>query len=49
MLLRTLFSSLDYLLQYTLLYILQLPRNYPLILFTPVQPNLPNKSSDLCG
>ena len=49
MLLRTLLVLSNYLLQYTLLKILQLPRNYPLTPFTPVQPNLPSKSSDLRG
>ena len=49
MLLRTLLVRSNYLLQDTLLQIRKLPRNYPLTPFTPVQPNLPSKSSDLRG
>ena len=45
MLLRTLFSPLNFLLQYTLLFkFFKLPRNYPLIPFTPVQPKLLNEA-----
>ena len=49
MLLRTLLVLSNYLLQDILLQIHQLPRNYPLTPFIPVQPNLPSKSSDLRG
>ena len=49
MLLRTLLVLSNYLLQDISLQIHQLPRNYQLTPFIPVQPNLPRKSSDLRG
>ena len=44
-----LFIYYSFILSQSTFKLFSVPRNYPLTPFTPVQPNLPSKSSDLCG